>query len=175
MRARMYAEAPANPSQPLRIVTEFKVIREQLSGRADASRAGVLTEADRRAFAAELRLDEKHMEVTPEIRKLAKDLAGNELNPVTQARKFFDFVIETSDHYWKWGSTPQGDAWCVDHLTVQPGLPSEAGAPAPGDTGSAAEAAASTCARSAPARNHLTTPALCRRVTTEGRALLPGR
>ena len=109
-RSWLYAELPASAG-PLRIVTEFKVVREKLSGKADASRAGVLTEEHRRAFAAELRLDEKHMEVTPEIRKIANDLAGSEQNPVIQARKFFDYVIAKSDHYSKWGPTPQGKCW----------------------------------------------------------------
>ena len=40
-----------------------------------------MTEEDRRAFAAELRLDEKHMEVTPRFRKMADDLAGNGEEP----------------------------------------------------------------------------------------------
>jgi transglutaminase-like putative cysteine protease len=110
-RSWLYAEGQADSDRPLRIVTEFKVVREKISGRADAARAGVLTEQDRRAFAAELRLDEKHMEVSPEIRKIANDLAGNEQNPVIQARMFFDYVIEKSDHYSKFGPTPQGKCW----------------------------------------------------------------
>lgn len=109
-RSWLYAEAPAGGG-PLRIVTEFKVVRQKLSGRADPSRAGVLTEEHRQAFAAELRLDEKHMEVTPAIRKIADDLAGSEQNPVIQARKFFDYVIAKSEHYSKWGTAPQGKCW----------------------------------------------------------------
>jgi transglutaminase-like putative cysteine protease len=110
-RSWLYAEGQAESGRPLRIVTEFKVVREKLSGLADATRATALTEQDRRAFAAELRLDEKHMEVTPEIRKIANDLAGTEQNPVVQARKFFDYVIAKSDHYSKWGTAPQGNCW----------------------------------------------------------------
>jgi transglutaminase-like putative cysteine protease len=48
------------------------------------------------------------MEVTPQIQKIADELAGKEANPVLQARKFFDYVIEKSDHYSKFGSTPKG-------------------------------------------------------------------
>ena len=48
------------------------------------------------------------MEVSDEIRTIANDLAGAEQNPVRQARKFFDFVIDKSDHYSKSGPSPKG-------------------------------------------------------------------
>lgn len=107
-RSWLYAEAPARTDRPLRVVTEFKVHRRKVSGLADPSRAQPLTEAHRRAFALELRKDEKLMEVTPKIQELADSLVGKETNPVLQARRFFEFVIEKSDHYSKFGSTPQG-------------------------------------------------------------------
>lgn len=107
-RSWLYAEAPATAGKPLRVVTEFKVVRRKVSGMADSSKAAPMTEEHRRVFAAELRRDEKHMEVTPEIQKIADKLAGKENNPVVQARKFFDFVIEKSDHYSKFGSDPKG-------------------------------------------------------------------
>jgi len=107
-RSWLYAEAPARADQPLRIVTEFKVHRRKVSGMADPTHAQPLTDAHRRAFALELRKDEKLMEVTPKIQELADGLVGNEQNPVLQARRFFDFVIEKSDHYSKFGSTPKG-------------------------------------------------------------------
>jgi len=39
---------------------------------------------------------------------IALDLAGQETNPVIQARRFFDYVIQKSDHYSKWGTAPKG-------------------------------------------------------------------
>jgi len=110
-RSWLYAEGPANADQPLRIVTEFKVLRSKVGGMAVEHRTGALTAEDRRAFVEELRLDEKHMEVTPMIREIADRLAGEERNPVVQARKFFHYVIEKSDHYSKFWSTPQGKCW----------------------------------------------------------------
>ena len=107
-RSWLYAEAAANPSKPLRVVTEFKVVREKISGRADSSRTRPLTDEHRRTFAAELRKDEKHMEVTPKIQEIADDLAGAEKNPVLQARLFYDFVIEKSEHYSKSGTSVKG-------------------------------------------------------------------
>lgn len=107
-RAWIYAERPANSEQPLKVVTEFKVLRRAVSGMADASKARALTHEDRRAFHAELRRDEKHMEVTREIQKIADELSGMEQNPVLVAKKFYDFVIEKSEHYSKTGGKVKG-------------------------------------------------------------------
>ena len=69
-RSWIYAEAPANARKSLRVVTEFQVARERLSGLADAERARPLTDLHRRTFAAELRRDEKHMDVTPALQRI---------------------------------------------------------------------------------------------------------
>ena len=107
-RSWVYSDAKVSAEKPLRIVTEFKVQRRAVSGLADAQKATALTEQDRLAKAAELRRDEKHMEITPAFQKIADDIAGKETNPVIQARKFFDYVIAKSDHYSKFGPTPKG-------------------------------------------------------------------
>jgi transglutaminase-like putative cysteine protease len=105
-RSWIYAEAAGD--KPLRIVSEFKVLRRKVSGLANAAKAGPITDDVRRSFAAELNLNERQMEVTPEISKIANDLAGRETNPVLQARKFFQYVLDKSDHYSKWGPMPKG-------------------------------------------------------------------
>jgi transglutaminase-like putative cysteine protease len=107
-RSWVYAEAPADPSKPLKVVMEFKVLRKSVGGMANPEKAGPITSEHRNAFAAELRRDEKHMEVTPKIQKIADELAGTETNPVLQARKFFEFVIEKSEHYSKSGASAKG-------------------------------------------------------------------
>ena len=107
-RSWLFGDAKASGDKPLRVVTEFTVVRRSVSGLADEKRATPMTEQDRRAKAAELRLDEKHMEVTPAFQKIADDIAGKETNPVIQARMFFDYVIAKSDHYSKFGSMPKG-------------------------------------------------------------------
>jgi transglutaminase-like putative cysteine protease len=98
----------ADVNKPLEIVTEFRVLRRSVKGMADESKARPLTAQDRLAFTAELRRDEKHMEVNPVLEAIAADLAGKENNPVIQARRFFNYVIEKSDHYSKWGPVPKG-------------------------------------------------------------------
>ena len=107
-RSWLYADGKVSTDKPLRVVTEFKVVRRSVSGLADATKTAALSEQDRRTFSSELRRDEKHMEITPALQKVADDIAGKETNPVTQARLFFDYVIAKSDHYSKFGTTPQG-------------------------------------------------------------------
>ncbi len=107
-RSWIYAEAQADSQKPLRVVTEFKALRRAVASMADPAKAGPITDAHRRTFAADVRLDEKHMEVTPEIELIATGLVGVERNPVLQARKFFDFVIDKSEHYSKSGVMPKG-------------------------------------------------------------------
>jgi transglutaminase-like putative cysteine protease len=107
-RSWLYAAVAADPGKPLEIVTEFTIRRRAVSGLADPAKTGPITEEHRRAFAAALRLDEIHMEVTPAIRKIADQLAGTERNPVAQARRFFNYVIEKSDHYSNFGPMPKG-------------------------------------------------------------------
>jgi hypothetical protein len=101
-------DVAADPAKPPKVVTEFRLRRREVRGLADASKAGPLDAGHRRAFARELRLDEKHMEVNPEIRGIADEICGTETNPVVQARKCFDFVIAKSDHYSKFGPSPKG-------------------------------------------------------------------
>jgi transglutaminase-like putative cysteine protease len=107
-RAWVYAEAQADAAHPLRIVTEFRVRRTAVQGLADADAATPITEEHRRTFARELRRDERHMEVTPELAALADRICGDETNPVKQARACFDYVIAKSDHYSLFGPSPQG-------------------------------------------------------------------
>ncbi|MBC8002560.1 MAG: transglutaminase domain-containing protein [Opitutaceae bacterium] len=107
-RSWLYAEVAARADRPLRIVTEFTILRRSVSGMADPAKAGAMTDQHRRAFAADLVRDEKHMVVTPAIQKIADELAGQETNPVIQARKFFDYVILKSEHYSKSGPSPKG-------------------------------------------------------------------
>ena len=71
-RSWLYADGKVDANKPMRIVTEFKVQRRSVSGLADAEKTTALTEQDRRAKAAELRRDEKHMEITPVFQKKSR-------------------------------------------------------------------------------------------------------
>ncbi len=107
-RSWIHADIPADAKAPLKIVTEFKVLRKNVQSDVSPEASGPMTDEHRRVFAAELRKDEKHMEITPALQKIADDLAGDETNPVAQARRMFDYVIEKSDHYSKYGPMPKG-------------------------------------------------------------------
>lgn len=107
-RAWIHVDVAADPAKPPKVVTEFRLRRREVRGMADASKTGPITAEHRIAFAKELRTDERHMEVTPEIRKLADELCGAETNPVLQARRCFDYVILKSDHYSLFGPAPKG-------------------------------------------------------------------
>lgn len=107
-RSWVYFETKADPANPPKVVTEFRVRRREVRGLADPSKAGPITDAHRAAFARELRRDELHMEVTPEIQRIADELCGDETNPVKIARKAFDYVIEKSEHYSKIGASATG-------------------------------------------------------------------
>lgn len=107
-RSWLYADVAADPAKPPKIVTEFRLRRREVRGLADASKAGPITAEHRRTFVKELRRDEKHMEVTPEIQRIADEICGSETNPVLEARACFDFVIAKSDHYSKTGTAPKG-------------------------------------------------------------------
>lgn len=107
-RSWLYAEIDARKGAPLAVDTEFKLLRYKVSGMAESSKVRALGEEDKRAFAFELRPDEKHMEVNPTIKGVADGLAKDETNPVILARRFFNYVIMKSDHYSKFGAMPKG-------------------------------------------------------------------
>jgi transglutaminase-like putative cysteine protease len=107
-RSWVYFETAADPAHPPKVVTEFRLRRREVRGLADASKARPLTDAHRAAFARDLRRDELHMEVTPEIQRIADALCGDETNPVVIARKAFDHVVSKSEHYSKMGPVPTG-------------------------------------------------------------------
>ncbi len=107
-RSWLYVETAANPEKPLKIVTEFRVVRAAVSGLANPAKSRPLLDRDRTTFAFESRRDERLMEVSPEIQRVADGLTDWEQNPVIQAHKFFDYVIRKSDHYSKFGPTPKG-------------------------------------------------------------------
>jgi transglutaminase-like putative cysteine protease len=112
-RSWIHADVAADAAKPPRIVTEFRLKRREVRGMADAAKAGPITEQHKLAFAKQLRKDEKHMEVHPEIQKIADELCGAETNPVVQARKIFDYVIAKSEHYSKVGDGKSAQGLCL--------------------------------------------------------------
>jgi transglutaminase-like putative cysteine protease len=103
----LFCEVEKPKQDKLTLSTEFLVKRCAVSVALDPSKAGVLTPAHRQVFAAYLRKDTPHMEVTDSISMLAKEVIGEETNVVKQARLIYNYVIEKADHYSKGEGAPK--------------------------------------------------------------------
>jgi hypothetical protein len=94
----LYVEATNPQEKELKIVERFIVTRHEVRMNADPRQARPLTEADRAQFAAHL-MANRHVEIDDEIRQLAREIVGQETNPVLAARKLYDWVLHNVD-YW---------------------------------------------------------------------------
>jgi len=114
----LYVEVPAPAAAALDATVVFTVRRRPVSVAVDPAKVGPITDQLLPLFAAELRRDAPHMEVTLAIQKLADTACGGEKNLALQARKLLDYVADSADHYSKDPSKPNcgvGDAAiCVE-------------------------------------------------------------
>jgi transglutaminase-like putative cysteine protease len=94
----LYLEATNPKDQELKIVETFVVTRNEVRTSVDPAKAKPLTEAERAQFAPYLAAN-KHVEIDDDIRKLARDIVGDETNPVRAARKLYDWTLANVD-YW---------------------------------------------------------------------------
>lgn len=88
-----------SPAQKEFTVTETFVVtrKEQVSG-VDAAKAQSISERERNRFSRYLTTNQ-HVVINEEIHKLAKQIVGDEQNPVLAARKLYDWVLNNID-YW---------------------------------------------------------------------------
>ena len=92
---------------------EFTLRRRSVFTDIDPAKVGAITDSYRRLFAEELRKDAPHMEVTPQISKMADEACGAETNVAVQAKLLLGKVADYADHYSKDPSKPKcgvGDA-----------------------------------------------------------------
>jgi transglutaminase-like putative cysteine protease len=92
---------------------EFTLRRRSVFAGIDPAKVGPITPSHQQLFADELRKDAPHMEVTPQITKLADEACGAETNVATQAKLLLGKVADTADHYSKDPTKPKfgvGDA-----------------------------------------------------------------
>jgi transglutaminase-like putative cysteine protease len=94
----LYLEATNPKEKEVQIIETFVVTRNEVRMSVDPSKAKPLTEADRAKFAPYLEAN-KHVVVDDEIRTLAREIVGEETNPVLAARKLYDWVLHNVD-YW---------------------------------------------------------------------------
>jgi hypothetical protein len=97
----MLVEVATPAAQALVTKIEFKLRRRAFFTDIIPSKAGLITETHRQIFADELRKDEPHMQVTPEIAKMADEACGRETNIAIQARRLLDKVADYAAHYSK--------------------------------------------------------------------------
>ena len=94
----LYLEVQAPRQEEFTVVTTAVVTRTEVRHSVDASKARPLTDADRAQFAKYLQSN-KYVVLDGEIRELANQIMGSEINPVRAARKLYDWTIENVE-YW---------------------------------------------------------------------------
>jgi transglutaminase-like putative cysteine protease len=109
----LYTEVSHPGAPTLTAKVAYTVLRRPVRIEVDSSRVTALTDAQRHLFADELRLDSRHMEVTPAIEAIARQACGSETNPAIEAKLLLTAVADSSTHYSRDPSKPKysaGDA-----------------------------------------------------------------
>jgi hypothetical protein len=109
----LYLDVAAPGKAALETTVEFTIRRRSTFVDVDPKRVGALTDQQKPMFAADLRKDAPHMEVTEGVAKTANDVCGSETNLAIQAHKLLDYVADFADHYSKDPTKPKcgiGDA-----------------------------------------------------------------
>ncbi len=109
----LFVEVTKPGASELSTTVTFSVQRSAVFQALDPAAAAPLAPAQKALFAEYLQLDAPHMEVTDAIRKVAREVCGDEQNPVLQATKLLNHVADTADHYSKNPNVPKcglGDA-----------------------------------------------------------------
>lgn len=94
----IYIEVADPKVKDFTLVETFSETRREIRNNLDPAKARPITDADRSKMSAFLGQN-KNVVINEEIRKLAKEIAGDEQNPVTAARKLYDWVLANID-YW---------------------------------------------------------------------------
>jgi len=97
----MVVEINGPSAKSLTTTVEFTLRRQSVFTAIDAGKVGPVTDSIRQLLAEDLRKDAPHMQVTPEIAKMADEACGTETNVATQARLLLGKVADFADHYSK--------------------------------------------------------------------------
>jgi transglutaminase-like putative cysteine protease len=97
----MVVEVTAPSTKSLVTTVEFTLRRQSVFVDIDASKVGPITDSIRQLLAAELLKEAPHMQVTPEISKMADEACGAETNVAIQAKLLLGKVADFADHYSK--------------------------------------------------------------------------
>jgi transglutaminase-like putative cysteine protease len=110
-----------NPGPEVRVAAEFSVRRREVVTHPRPEVVRPLTEDERRAFRMELEPN-KYVPTGGKFEELAKQIVGDEKNPVLQARKLYDWVLEYVEYWVKDPATkkasPNGESeYCLSSRT----------------------------------------------------------
>lgn len=94
----LYLEAKNPQEKEFSIATTFVVTRWEVRHAIDPGKARPISDVDRARFAEYLQAN-KYVVIDDEIRRLADQIVGSETNPVLEARKLYDWVLQNVD-YW---------------------------------------------------------------------------
>lgn len=97
----MLVEVAAPTAKSLVTTVDFTLRRRSVFTDIDPAKVGAITDSHRLLFVDELRKDAPHMQVTPEISKIADEVCGAETNIATQAKLLLGKVDDFADHYSK--------------------------------------------------------------------------
>lgn len=89
----------ANPNVPeFKLTTTFQIERKEVLTDVDPKRAKPLSDTDRQKMTEHLRAN-THVIIDDRIRQVAKEVVGEEKNPLLAARKIYDWELQYVD-YW---------------------------------------------------------------------------
>lgn len=103
----LYLEVDSPKETSLSAVVDFTVRRSPVEFNLDPKKAGAITKEHRALYADEVAQDGPHMQVTPEIKKIADETCGSESNVVLQIRALQNYVANFADHYSKDPTKPK--------------------------------------------------------------------
>lgn len=94
----LYLEALEPKEKALTVVQTFTLTRSEIRDPVDPKRARPLTDEDRAKYAKYLQPN-AHVVIDDDITRLARQIAGDETNPVLAARKLYDWTLDNVE-YW---------------------------------------------------------------------------
>lgn len=94
----LYVEAKGPGLRPFEVVEEFRLTRREMRTRPDPASTRPLTEAERREMTPFLAANAQ-FPVDDEWRRLAREITGGDPNPVSAARKLYDWTLANVE-YW---------------------------------------------------------------------------
>lgn len=91
----------AQPPRAFTVIETFSVVRREQRGGADPAKTRPINDAERARFARHLAAN-RNVIIDDDIRALAATITGTETNPVVEAHKLYDWVLDNVDYWVKY-------------------------------------------------------------------------